>query len=348
MLLIVSGRSGTGKTTIARETARRLDAVYVRIDSIEQAIRDSSIVTPDVDDAGYRVGCAIAADNLRLGRTVVADSVNPLRLTRDAWHQVARGSGVEAIDVEIVCSDRAEHRRRVEARVSDIAGHRLPSWPEIVEREYQRWSGDRIVIDTANATVEASVDALCAAVRCRGGATRVRAAARVIVITGSMGAGKTTVMAEASDILSERGIVHAAIDLDALAIGHPAATAPYEMAYLNLEAVWRNFAAAGVSALLAAGAIESRVELDRLRVIVGDGALAVCRLRAPLAVMQARVRAREPGMLQAQLVERVTVLETVLDAASLEDFTLVNDGRAVTEVAREMLVRAGWIGSRSG
>ena len=41
---------------------------------------------------------------------------------------------------------------------------------------------------------------------------------RVLVISGSMGAGKTTVMGEASDILSARGVAHAAFDLDALGI----------------------------------------------------------------------------------------------------------------------------------
>jgi len=42
----------------------------------------------------------------------------------------------------------------------------------------------------------------------------------VIVITGNMGAGKTTILAEASDLLTGAGIVHAAIDLDTLGMGH--------------------------------------------------------------------------------------------------------------------------------
>ena len=176
-----------------------------------------------------------------------------------------------------------------------------------------------------------------------------RTAARVIVITGSMGAGKTTMMAEASDLLIARGMVHAAVDLDALAIGHLPGASLDEMAYVNLAAVWQNFAAAGVSALLVAGAMETRVELDRLRDAVGAEALVVCRLRAPLAVMEDRVRAREPGLLQPQLVARVSGLDGILDAAALEDFSLVNDGaRPIADVAREMLVRAGWLGSTSG
>jgi predicted kinase len=83
MLIIFGGLPGTGKTMIATELARQLGAVYLRIDSIEQVLRDSPLITGTVDDACYCVGYAVAGDNLRLGRMVIADSVNPLKLTRD-------------------------------------------------------------------------------------------------------------------------------------------------------------------------------------------------------------------------------------------------------------------------
>ena len=105
------------------------------------------------------VAYAVAEDNLRLGRAVIADSVNPIEVTRAAWREVAERMGKGCVEIEIVCSDEAEHRRRVESRVSDIAGHRLPTWHEVCAREYEPWEAG-IVIDTAVQNVEASVSAL--------------------------------------------------------------------------------------------------------------------------------------------------------------------------------------------
>lgn len=160
MLIVLSGLPGVGKTTIGREVARSLAAVHVRVDSIEQALRRAGLV---VQSEGYDVAHAVAADNLRVGRTVVADCVNPWPLTRDAWRAIAEESGVRLVDVEVVCSDENEHRRRVESRVPDIPGHRLPTWQEVVERDYRAWDRPRLIVDTARQSVQESVRTIVSA-----------------------------------------------------------------------------------------------------------------------------------------------------------------------------------------
>jgi predicted kinase len=162
VLIIFSGLPGTGKTTIARELARRIGAVHVRIDSIEQALRNAGA---RVESEGYRVAYAVAEDNLRLGLHVVADSVNPWPLTRTEWRAVAERAAVPSIDVEIVCSDPAVHRSRVENRQADIPGHALPAWDDVVARDYRPWEGERLQIDTLHVSVEEAVRRIRATMR---------------------------------------------------------------------------------------------------------------------------------------------------------------------------------------
>lgn len=157
MLIVLGGLPGTGKTSLARAFCLATSAVHVRVDSIEQAIRESGVTVASLDDAGYRAGCAVAEDNLRLGHVVVADSVNPIPITRGAWLDVARRANSRAIEVEVQCSDRGEHRQRIEARVRDGIG---PTWQEVVDRDYRPWPGVVHTVDTARMTMDQAVATL--------------------------------------------------------------------------------------------------------------------------------------------------------------------------------------------
>lgn len=166
----------------------------------------------------------------------------------------------------------------------------------------------------------------------------------MLIITGTMGAGKTGVLGEASDILALREIAHAAIDLDSLGLAHfPSAATNDGVMYRNLQSVCKNYASLGVQRFLVARAMEDRAELELCRGIVSATNTVVCRLTASIEVMEQRVRMRELGISHTEYVARVAKLNVILDDARLEDFTVASENRSLTEIAREMLVKAGWI-----
>ncbi|MDR1679341.1 MAG: AAA family ATPase [Prevotellaceae bacterium] len=157
-LFILSGLPATGKSTLSKLIAQEYGAVYLRIDTIEQGLRD--LCRFEVQGEGYRLSYRIAGDNLKLGQHVVADSCNPVSLTRREWENVAKENDSLFINIEVLCSNKEEHKKRIETRKSEITGLKLPDWKDVENREYHSWETERIIIDTANKSIEESFEEL--------------------------------------------------------------------------------------------------------------------------------------------------------------------------------------------
>lgn len=165
MLIIFGGLPGTGKTTISKEVSKRIKAVYLKVDTIEQTLKNLEGY-PDslaIGSEGYLISYAIAKENLALGLDVIADSVNPIAITRHDWRQVAKEANTSFVEIELICSDKKKHQDRVERRVADIDGQ--PTWNDVLNRDYEPWESISMLIDTSRHTVDESVQKIIEQIR---------------------------------------------------------------------------------------------------------------------------------------------------------------------------------------
>ncbi|VXC54054.1 Predicted kinase [Pseudomonas sp. 8Z] len=156
MLIVFSGLPGTGKTTLARALAVSLEAVYLRIDSIEQSLRNSQAMGSEIGSSAYAVANAIALDNLNNGRLVVADCVNPVQESRAAWAATAARANCRLLNVLAICSDESLHRQPVESRISDVPGLVPPTRQSVSQHEYEAWQNAPFTVDSARLSPQAA------------------------------------------------------------------------------------------------------------------------------------------------------------------------------------------------
>nr|WP_229665831.1 AAA family ATPase [Ornithinimicrobium pekingense] len=164
VLVVLSGLPGVGKTSLARAVCPRLGAAHLRVDTVEQGLLRGGLPAGDLGAQGYGAAYAVAADQLDVGLSVVADMVNGVDEARAGWESAAAAGRAAVVRVLVECSDPQEHRRRVEGRTADIPGHRLPDWEQTATRGLAPWPEAHLRLDTADLDVEDAADRVLAVV----------------------------------------------------------------------------------------------------------------------------------------------------------------------------------------
>ena len=145
-LIVLSGLPGSGKSMLAEGLSRTLSMPVFSVDPIEAAMWQSGLPKHSTGIAAYDVAISLADEHLRLGHSVIADAVNPVEAPRAAWRNLAAKHRAELKVIECVCTDEAVHRRRIEARIRNIAGMPEVTWARVLERraEYEGWTDARL------------------------------------------------------------------------------------------------------------------------------------------------------------------------------------------------------------
>jgi predicted kinase len=156
ILIVLSGLPGSGKSTLAEGLSRALSVPLFSVDPIEAAMWRAGLARAHTGIAAYDVAQALADEHLRLGHSVIIDAVNPIEAPRAAWRKLATKYRANLKIIECVCADEAVHRRRIEARVRNIADMPEITWARVLERraEYETWTDARLTLDTSTKSSE--------------------------------------------------------------------------------------------------------------------------------------------------------------------------------------------------
>jgi hypothetical protein len=167
----------------------------------------------------------------------------------------------------------------------------------------------------------------------------------VLVITGPVGVGKSTIANEAGWLLRQADVPHALVDLDRIEQCWPVpADDPgnERVSHRNLACMWANFRRAGADRLILVRVLETRSLLRRVTEAVPGAQITVVRLQAPLAVLHERIRSREASD-PDWFLGAATHTAHVFEQAQVEDHLVDNENRPATTVAEEVLHRVGWL-----
>ena len=152
-VVVFTGLPGTGKSTLADATARRLGAPAFAGDWLLGALKPAAVALSRLDPQTHLAlyhGLlrSLIQRQLLLGQSALVDCVVPDEVLTD-WRALTESHGAALVVVECVCSDEAVHRSRVDGRVRGIPGWHEIDWAHVqrMRAEIAPLTCDRLVLD---------------------------------------------------------------------------------------------------------------------------------------------------------------------------------------------------------
>ncbi|MFC8271437.1 AAA family ATPase [Streptomyces sp. NPDC057271] len=176
----------------------------------------------------------------------------------------------------------------------------------------------------------------------------------VLLIGGRAGVGKTTVGWEVSARLRAATVAHCVIEGDFMGQAHPAPEGDprrRRIAERNLTALWSNYAELGYRRLIYTHTVSVLAENEGMfrRAMGANVRIVRVVLTASDATARERLTARELGSELKQELEgsarKARILEEQTPPGTVR---VATDGRAVVDIAREVVGATGWLADVSG
>jgi adenylylsulfate kinase len=167
----------------------------------------------------------------------------------------------------------------------------------------------------------------------------------VMIVTGPIGVGKTTMLEQLAAHLTERRVAHSLIDMDWLRAVRPRPTNdPYHSAlgYRNLADVARNALAVGATHFVIADVVETRSQRSRYQAAIPGAMVTIVRLTADIDVIRQRIAHRADGDPDPWEADRAAELVGIMSTNNVGDLVIDTTDRTPRQVASDILARLDW------
>lgn len=162
----------------------------------------------------------------------------------------------------------------------------------------------------------------------------------LLIVTGPVGVGKTSVSTAVSDMLTHKKIPNAFIDIDNLRCAYPSPANDrfnMELGYKNLALIWPNYLEYGIRHLVIPDVIENHEDVNKFKSVIPSAEITIIRLTAPVATLHSRLEQREAGDMQVWHKHRAIELSKQFEELRPEDYLIDTEKKTITEIAEEAL-----------
>lgn len=161
----------------------------------------------------------------------------------------------------------------------------------------------------------------------------------ILLITGSPGAGKSTIAGALSEQLIAKNIAHAIIDVDDLAKTYPYQNPEFK--WNNLLTLIPNYRKTNIKKLILPVVIEKAEDINKLKSVSQNAKIIICELKANKAVLIKRITKREPNdFWVSELKKRISEYE--LRQKIAPDIILDTTHTNVQEAVEELISKLNW------